>query len=113
MVFALAQLKINLRPLWSPAAEALATFAGRFGDLVWSIVFRELQASSTAPESDDTPGWAPLDQNKPDVDDDPWEEERSWRDPSAHKLRVTVGKWMHARNSTDLLHVGVGPLPSQ
>ena len=27
-------------------------------------------------------------------DEDVWEEERSWRDPSAHKLRVAVAHWM-------------------
>ena len=26
-------------------------------------------------------------------DDDPWEEERSWRDPSAHSLRSVVIDW--------------------
>lgn len=26
--------------------------------------------------------------------DDFWEEERSWRDPSAHKLRVALARWL-------------------
>ena len=27
-------------------------------------------------------------------DEEVMEEERTWRDPSAHKLRVAVGKWL-------------------
>ena len=38
-----AQLKVNLRPLWSPAAGALAQMAQRFGDEVWSLAFAELK----------------------------------------------------------------------
>ena len=32
-------------------------------------------------------------------DDDPWEEERSWRDPSAHSLRSVVIDWDNIRST--------------
>lgn len=32
-------------------------------------------------------------------DDDPWEEERSWRDPSAHRLRSVVIDWDNIRSA--------------
>ena len=31
--------------------------------------------------------------------DDPWEEEKSWRDPSAHSIRSLVVKWMDTRHA--------------
>ena len=40
---------------------------------------------------DPLPSWA--DGNGDDLDD-PWEEERTWRDPSARKLRATIAKWV-------------------
>jgi len=33
-------------------------------------------------------------------DEDPWEEERSWRDPSAHNIRAVVIEW----NDDELNH---------
>ena len=38
-------------------------------------------------------------------DDDPWEEERSWRDPSAHSLRSVVIDWVNIQ-STRRIQVG-------
>ena len=32
-------------------------------------------------------------------DDDPWEEERSWRDPSAHSLRSVVIDWDNIKST--------------
>lgn len=32
-------------------------------------------------------------------DDDPWEEERSWRDPSAHSLRSMVIDWGYIQST--------------
>ena len=94
----IAQLKVNLRPLWSPAAAALASLSQRFGDVVWKLLFEEVQkftcvtSSSTRPEvaeSEQNPVASGSNQNH----DDPWEEERSWRDPSAHRLRSVVIDW--------------------
>ncbi|TFK26306.1 U3 snoRNP protein Utp20 [Coprinopsis marcescibilis] len=93
----IAQLKVSLRPLWSPAAAAISSLSQRFGDLVWQLVFSELQAAS-APATSPTIkagvpeyGQAALE----DVAGDSvrFEEERSWRDPSAHKLRDVVARW--------------------
>src|SRR5258705_8558615 len=33
--------------------------------------------------------------------DDPWEEERSWRDPSAHNVRQVVAIW----NNSEKIHL--------
>ncbi|OSX61435.1 hypothetical protein POSPLADRAFT_1144486 [Postia placenta MAD-698-R-SB12] len=86
------QLKVNLRPLWSPAAAALSLMSERFGDLVWRLLFQELQGSATGEGLYSPPSWIT---NASDVDgDDVWEEERTWRDPSAHKLRSAISRWL-------------------
>lgn len=95
---------MNLRPLWSPAAGALSSLAERFGDIVWRLTFEELQnvtqmqiGSKTAK----TPDWMKGISDDEDDDADVMEDERSWRDPSAHKLRSAVGTWLrddHQRN---------------
>lgn len=88
-----AQLKVNLRPLWSPAAEALSSLAKRFGDSLWACLFEELQAVTHAPKAHGLPEW--LDKNhEQDIKDDPWEEERSWRDGTAHKMRNAIASWL-------------------
>ncbi|RPD63622.1 hypothetical protein L227DRAFT_608198 [Lentinus tigrinus ALCF2SS1-6] len=67
----IAQLNVTLRPLWSSAAAHLSTMSSRSGDLVWSLLFLELQEASASTE-----------------------EERPWRDQSVHKVRVVLGRWM-------------------
>lgn len=64
---------------------------------MWRLLFGELQtASSPSIGTASDPAWA---RNFADEEgDDIWEEERSWRDPSAHKFRVAVAKWL--RHST-------------
>ncbi|KAL0573671.1 U3 snoRNP protein [Marasmius crinis-equi] len=91
-----AQLKVNLRPLWSPAAKALESTSRRFGDTVWVLLFEELKkvvegsdAISKGPSVD----WDMEELAGGGADDDPWEDERSWRDPSAHKLWLAVIQW--------------------
>ena len=84
-----AQLKVNLRPIWSPASEALSSLTQRFGDVVWDIVFSELQQPQGAQR---TPDWMATTED--DANEmDPWEDERSWRDPSAHRLRGAAANW--------------------
>ena len=88
-----AQLKVNLRPLWKPTAEALAVLSGRFGDLTWQLVFEELHKICDSEEGmSPQPAWM----SQPSDDDlDPIsEEEKTWRDPSAHKLRSLVALWL-------------------
>jgi U3 small nucleolar RNA-associated protein 20 len=78
-----AQLKVNLRPIWSPASEALPSLAQRFGDVVWDIVFSELQQPQGAHDYRSR-----------------WEQNgslgrrRSWREPSAHRLRGAAATWL-------------------
>ena len=86
-----AQLKVNLRPLWSPAASALSSLSSRFGDLVWGLLFQEVQkAASPTVSHASSPAWLKENADEGDVI---WEDERSWRDPSAHKFRTAVAKW--------------------
>lgn len=101
---------MNLRPLWSPAAGALATLAQRFGDVVWGLVFAELQGVGEGREvRDDGMSLEEWVKSKRDGGaDDPWEEEKSWRDPSAHSVRSVVVKWMGGRLAlTDLIEVNI------
>ncbi|KAG1818154.1 armadillo-type protein [Suillus subaureus] len=85
-----SQLKVNLRPIWSPASQALSSLAQKFGDVVWNIVFSELQQPEGANQ---IPEW--LTATKDDQNDmDPWEDERSWRDPTAHRVRGAAVSWL-------------------
>ncbi|TCD65551.1 U3 snoRNP protein [Steccherinum ochraceum] len=87
----IAQLKINLRPLWKPAAEALATLSQRFGDQIWKLIFEEVRQASEGESSYSSPSWM---SDLPDGDLDPIsEDEKTWRDPSAHKLRSSITLW--------------------
>lgn len=89
----IAQLKVNLRPLWSPAAEALSSLSKRFGDSVWACLFDELQAVTRGMVGCELPGW--LNENyEQDADDDPREEERTWRDGTAHRIRSVIASWL-------------------
>ena len=101
-----AQLKVNLRPLWSPAAAALSSLSQRFGDVVWNLLFEEVGkftcVTSFSPsrlevtEGGQNTGVSALNEEKirdKENAEDPWEEERSWRDPSAHSLRSVVIGW--------------------
>ncbi|KAJ3843214.1 hypothetical protein F5878DRAFT_721627 [Lentinula raphanica] len=90
-----AQLKVNLRPIWSPAQTALFELSQRFGNVVWDVLFTELRALSL--EEDTAPSKHQDHDSAKDEggnSNDPWEEERSWRDPSAHKQREVVIQWM-------------------
>ncbi|KAF9555058.1 hypothetical protein CPC08DRAFT_643460 [Agrocybe pediades] len=99
----IAQLKVNLRPLWSPAAAALASLGQRFGDLVWRTLFEELRKVTTPLLSSVVdsmqPAFSGMDNEVVGDDEDvfalwdPQEEEKTWRDPSAHKLRSIVIVW--------------------
>ncbi|KAI0832589.1 hypothetical protein BC628DRAFT_1347439 [Trametes gibbosa] len=89
----IAQLKVNLKPVWSPAASALSALSGRFGDLVWGLLFRELQdASAATKDAAVAPAW--VKEGSEQAGDDVWEDERTWRDPSAHKLRTVLARWL-------------------
>jgi len=116
----IAQLKVNLRPLWSPAAAALSSLSQRFGDLVWRLLFEELRKVTTSePTGTISPSQSQSSERDQDVateeegiydESDPWEEERSWRDPSAHQLRSIVNVWDDPeRERKRLSKVSLGP----
>lgn len=100
----MAQLKVNLRPLWSPAAEALSGLANRLGDPIWNVIWEEFvenfsKSSSNMSEGVVTtfvPSWLTAKDNQiqDHRDGDTWEEERSWRDGAAHNVRETVAEWL-------------------
>lgn len=107
-----AQLKVNLRPLWSPVAEALSSLAKRFGDSVWVCLFDELQAVTKGEKARGLPEW--MNKNvEQDANDDPWEEERTWRDGAAHKMRNVISSWLdqnHDQKAIILVSAGLfGP----
>ncbi|KAG5220005.1 U3 snoRNP protein [Salix suchowensis] len=95
-----------------PATGALATLSEKFGPQIWAILFEELKAfvSTTSDARISSQG---ENQNENEADDpsDPWEEEKMWRDPSAHKMRGVMAQWMNE----DWRQIGslkVAPLPS-
>jgi U3 small nucleolar RNA-associated protein 20 len=88
----IAQLKVNLRPLWSPATEAISTLSQRFPEVVWAYLFEDLKKASLREEGNKAPGWATQEDQAED-EDDPHEEERTWRDGAAHKVRAAVHFW--------------------
>ena len=84
---------MNLRPLWSLVAEALSALAMRLGNPIWTLMFGELSHVATEDKTSVCPPW--LKEKESIVrDQDTWEEERSWRDGSAHKIRQTVDEWL-------------------
>ncbi|KAI0316098.1 armadillo-type protein [Amylostereum chailletii] len=87
-----SQLKVSLRPLWSPAGIAVAGLADRCGELVWRLLFDELKGIVNSESVDQLPEWMAGD-DEDEVLDEISEEERTWRDPSAHKVRSSVGAW--------------------
>jgi U3 small nucleolar RNA-associated protein 20 len=102
----IAQLKVNLRPLWSPAAGALASLSQRFGDVVWRLVFDELHVLGQGQQHEVLPQWLESGQETDGDVDDPWEEEKSWRDPGAHNIRSVVIKCIDSRHAmADLVKV--------
>jgi len=90
-----AQLKVNLRPLWTPTMKALSELSTRCDPVVWSAVFEDLRRLSEDRSLELSPEWA--NESFSDDGDDIQEEERTWQDPSAHKMRVAVSSWTSDR----------------
>ena len=87
----------------------MASLSQRFGDVVWKLLFEEIQkftcsARPEEAESGQNPVASASNEDK-ENEDDPWEEERSWRDPSAHSLRSVVIDWDNIQ-STRKMQVG-------
>ncbi|KAI9441558.1 armadillo-type protein [Lactarius indigo] len=87
-----AQLKIGLRPVWLPAARVLEKLSEKSGEVVWRIMFEELKKVVGTSSADGVPEWMEDIRDEDDLDK-VRESERSWRDPSAHKVRNALAKW--------------------
>jgi U3 small nucleolar RNA-associated protein 20 len=88
-----AQFKIGLRPVWLPTAQALEKLSERCGEVVWRVVFGELEKVVNSSSVEGLPDWM-KDVGDEDGDTDAVREnERSWRDPSAHKIRSALAQW--------------------
>lgn len=94
---------MNLRPLWTPSAEALAQLAEQhgFGDEIWTLLFSELkdsfEKSFLLPNHDED--MEDVEEDAEEEDADPWEEERTWRDPSMHKYFLVTSSWSTSKFS--------------
>jgi len=89
----ISQFKVGLRPIWSPAATTIGALSERYGDIIWTALLNELQQTIQPADDDQTPAWfSEIRMDNEDLDDIR-EDERSWRDPSAHKVRATVKAW--------------------
>jgi hypothetical protein len=123
----LAQLKINLRPLWALAIRTLGTLAstGGCGEEVWDVVFGELERvcrdpgsfGLRAPEAEVESGREDeiksSHEDNMDVDDEreeggEWEEEEwTWRCPSAIRFITIVERWQKDRIAASEASLGV------
>lgn len=92
-----SQLKVALRPLWGPAADALAAIAERFGDVVWELVFGQLKDVEEGEGMEGVEGTAAWVGEEGEEEDPISEKEKVWRDPSAHKLRLCVVRRLSGR----------------
>lgn len=89
-----AQLKVGLRPVWLPTAHVLEKLSERCGETVWQVLFEELKAIVGSSSVEDVPEWMKDVGDEASDADDVRETERSWRDPSAHKIRSALAKWL-------------------
>ena len=87
----LGQLKVGLRPLWAAAIDALALISQASGENVWNMVFEQLSNIESTAKVFVRPLW---DSDEEHLGDDINETEKMWRDPSAHKLRIAVRRWI-------------------
>jgi len=92
-----AQLKVNLRPLWAPTMKALSELSTRCDPVLWSAVFEDLRRLSEGLALELSPEW--VKESFSDDGDDIQEVERTWQDPSAHKMRVAISTWTSDRVS--------------
>jgi hypothetical protein len=75
--------------------KALSELSKRCDPVVWSAILEDLRRLSEGQSLELSPEWA---KELPDeVEDVIQEEERTWQDPSAHKMRVAVASWTSDR----------------
>ncbi|KAL1722677.1 hypothetical protein EV715DRAFT_247312 [Schizophyllum commune] len=100
----IGQFAVPLRPLWKPAGNALVTLANKVEGVVGDSVWQAIEAHVNADEVDNTQvsaeaqatTFAMMEVDVPedhtsalDAENDS-EEERTWRDPAAHWLRIAA-----------------------
>ncbi|KAL1705725.1 armadillo-type protein [Schizophyllum commune] len=100
----LRQFAVPLRPLWKPAGNAFVTLANKAEGVVGDSVWQAIEAHVSADEVENTQvrdeaqasSFAMMEVDVPkdhtsalDAENDS-EEERTWRDPAAHWLRVAA-----------------------
>jgi U3 small nucleolar RNA-associated protein 20 len=74
---------------------------------VWACVMGELQVVTNLEKDLGVPDWL-SESATGDRSDDPWEQERTWRDGAAHKVRSVISKWLdeeHERKAIILVSV--------
>jgi U3 small nucleolar RNA-associated protein 20 len=96
--FLTAQLKIPLRPLWSPASGALVSLgssSSKNGDILWQLLWNELVSCTQGPledaeaEEEEQPSEQVIVESEVGYGDaGDYESERTWRDPAAHRVRA-------------------------
>jgi hypothetical protein len=82
----------GIRTIFTLRLLAYLQNTGKLGevDIVWGIVFSELQQPQGAHQNPDR-----MTTTADGGDEmDPWEEERSWRDPSAHRPCGSTVTWL-------------------
>jgi U3 small nucleolar RNA-associated protein 20 len=93
----------------------LSSLSQRFGDIVWKLLFEEVAkfacvtSSSLAESGQNLTASTSNEESTRDKEnhDDPWEEERSWRDPSAHNVRSVVMDWDDIQSTRRAIQVSL------
>lgn len=71
--------------------QALSELSNRCDVVVWSPILEDLRRLSWDYHFELSPGWSK--ESLSEDEDVIQEEERTWQDPSAHKMRVAVSSW--------------------
>src|SRR5258708_11242703 len=94
----IAQLTVNLRPLWSPVVEAFVSLMERFQGTLWEITFNQLKLVSDSitggrSSSDQVPGWSQSLNDQSNTASTFQEAEKTWGDSVAHRLVTIRETW--------------------
>jgi len=90
-----AQLKVNLMPVWKPAAAAVVGIAQRpgGGEEVWPVIFSELAPVSRGECSSNevvVPSWSNSLQQGYVHDEKLQDEEKTWRNPGYRESHISL-----------------------
>lgn len=86
----LGQLKVNLRPVWTPAIQSLRSLSEFHEDIVWDKILSELRMLIDGSNVDPAHLWM---KSRKTQGHEVKESERTWRDSSYYKLRLSIAKW--------------------